>query len=365
VTYSGLRLGAVLWSGQVGGAETFTAAACAEMRRLGADVQVVFVTHPGSVGESLRAAGVPQRSLGLERGRQVIRAARRFARAVTDAGPTGAWLPTGGYLAGALRVGGYEGTIVATEHGPLVQHGRFEAVTLRMRHAERLLGVWAVDVDVAVSEFVRDAILAAPHPRRVVRIYNGVDLTAFHPRESTETRPAVFGCAGRLIPAKRTDDLLRAFADLPAEAGAQLRIAGDGPERPRLEALVAEAGLGGRVTFAGWVSDMAEFWRGCDVAVVSSLYVETFCMSAVEAMACGLPVVAYRSGALPEIIPNGLVGALVDAGDVRALSRALAVYAEDPRLRHEHGAAARHLCEERYDLQQTARAYLECFSARA
>src|SRR5262245_17283882 len=172
------------------------------MRRLGADVEVVFVTNPGATGESLSAAGVPHRSLGLERGREVIRAVRRFARAMTDAGPVGAWLPTGGYLAGALRLGGYKGRIIATEHGALVQHDRFEPVTLRLRRAERRLGVWAVDVEVAVSEFVRDAILAAPHPHRVVRIYNGVDLGVFHPSASRDVRSAVFGCAGRLIPAK-------------------------------------------------------------------------------------------------------------------------------------------------------------------
>jgi glycosyltransferase involved in cell wall biosynthesis len=72
-----------------------------------------------------------------------------------------------------------------------------------------------------------------------------------------------------------------------------------------------------------------------------------------------LPVVSARAGALPEVIEEGTTGILVERGNSAQLAQALGRYARDPGLRRLHGTAGRRLCEERYDLADTARAYLE------
>jgi glycosyltransferase involved in cell wall biosynthesis len=111
------------------------------------------------------------------------------------------------------------------------------------------------------------------------------------------------------------------------------------------------------------VDDVPRFWHSCDVAVVpSSSFVESFCLAAIEAAACGKPVIATRNGALPEVLLDGVTGMLVPPGDVDALARAVLAYARQPSLRAEHASAARAWAEKRFQLDQCAKAYLEVFA---
>src|SRR6266536_5809468 len=103
------RIAVVLWSGVLGGAETFTADLCRALRLLGADVGVVFVTHSEPLGARLDTAGIPHTSLDLARGHHVVRYPRALARSVRAVGPDRALLPRAGYLTAALRAGGYRG----------------------------------------------------------------------------------------------------------------------------------------------------------------------------------------------------------------------------------------------------------------
>jgi len=102
-------------------------------------------------------------------------------------------------------------------------------------------------------------------------------------------------------------------------------IAGDGPERGSLEALAKRLRIADRVAFVGLQTDMPCFWRQCDVAVVPSHapHVESFGLVAVEAMASGLPVVASRNGALPEIVVDSRTGTIVPEADPMVLAAAL------------------------------------------
>ncbi|WP_246069754.1 glycosyltransferase [Humibacillus xanthopallidus] len=164
----------------------------------------------------------------------------------------------------------------------------------------------------------------------------GTDLSVFTTADAAERRDGdagdrlgqvggpVVGYAGRLDPAKGVDVLLRAAA---LEATVRVRIAGDGPERAALAALADRLGIADRVEFVGPLAPEAlpDFYRALDVLVVPSLttqsWVEQFGRVALEAMACGTPVVVSDSGALPGAVDGAAL--VVPEGDPAALAKAL------------------------------------------
>jgi glycosyltransferase involved in cell wall biosynthesis len=335
------------------------------LKRQDVDARVVFVGEPKPLAAQLTQAGIAHDGLGLRRGRHVVVHARRLARAVDDLGRDGALLIQPGFLAAALRAGGYRRPIVAVNHGePLHTSGR-SARDRAKRSVDAFVGQRAADVEVAVSDAVLDALRHGRHARRLLRIYNGVDLDVFSPPAADAEqcrRPTTVGWAGRLVHGKGLDDLVAAVSRLAPRVPVELRLAGDGPLRASLE----RRAPAGHVRFEGRIDDMATFWRGCDFAVMPSKeVVESFGMAAVEAMACGRPVVASRQGALPEIVRDGENGQLVTAGDVDALTAALERYARDSTVRREHGRSARRVCEERFDIRECAHRYRMVFESLA
>jgi len=231
------------------------------------------------------------------------------------------------------------------------------------RRLDRLSGDRFVDQHVAVSDFVRDRIDG--QARFVVTIPNGIDLHQYRARLPHKNDGFVIGCMSRLVPGKGVEDVLVSVRDL-LRGAARLRIAGDGPERGRLERLAEILGIRERVEFLGWVhgeSEVAEFWSACDVAVAApNDLIESFGLAAVEAMACAVPVVATRVGALSETVLHQRTGFVVEPHDPQALAAALGVYRDDPSLAKAHGAAGRKLCEERFDIRRCAKAYASLFN---
>jgi glycosyltransferase involved in cell wall biosynthesis len=356
-----VRTALVVWSGRLGGSETFTVELAGALRREGVDARLVFVGSSDRLRHRVEELGVPAVEVGLPRGRHVLLHPRRLAQRVFDAGPDCALLPSSGYLAASLRAGGYARPLAAVEHGGVLQLPQLPSAHRWLRRLDRASGVWTCSVEIAVSDFVLQELKTRRHARRLVRIRNGIDLTRFSPsRNVAPDRPFTVGYAGRLIPSKGVADLIRAFASADLPANARLLIAGDGDQRPALQTLAQGAKVGARTQFLGRVDDMPGFWRRCDVgAVPSSQWIESFCLAGVEAMACGLPVVATRIGALPEIVKHGQTGLLVEAGDVDEFAHSLAAYARESDVRAQHGLEARALCEREYDLAVAARSYAQ------
>lgn len=189
-------------------------------------------------------------------------------------------------------------------------------------------------------------------PGRASTIDLGTDLDLFTPTgeagagEAVAEERVVVGFAGRLDPAKGLSVLLDAVALDPALA---LRVAGDGPERADLQRRVDRLGLGDRVEWLGAlaVEELPGFYRSLDVLAVPSLttasWVEQFGRVALEAMACGTPVVVSDSGALPEVVRDAAV--VVPEGTPAPLAEALAMAGGRPataaRLRDAGLARAR------------------------
>jgi glycosyltransferase involved in cell wall biosynthesis len=150
---------------------------------------------------------------------------------------------------------------------------------------------------------------------------------------------------GRLSPVKGIQYLIRAMKQVhDAIPEARLIIIGDGREREMLKALAGELGIEHSVEFSGEVphGQVLSLMQQADVFVLPSLS-EGFPMVIVEALACGLPVVASRVGGLPEIITDGTNGFLVEAKDVMALAEKIRLLLQDEQLRKKISADNREL----------------------
>jgi teichuronic acid biosynthesis glycosyltransferase TuaC len=164
------------------------------------------------------------------------------------------------------------------------------------------------------------------HPRVEV-IYHGVDVDKFTLPE-TPPRNAVkrIITVAQLIPRKNHQLLLRAYAQLPPDVrrGATLEFVGGGPIQPQLERLAAELGIGDRVRFAGRISheEMIRDLQQSDLFCLPT-HSEGMPVATIEAMACGLPVVASNVDGIPESVVEGVSGMLVPPADAGALAAAL------------------------------------------
>ncbi|WP_251150478.1 glycosyltransferase [Cellulosimicrobium sp. Marseille-Q4280] len=215
---------------------------------------------------------------------------------------------------------------------------------------------------------------------RVAVIPLGVDLEAFAPPRGRAGGPAgppaahhaagagvarrlCVGYAGRLAPHKGVDTLLDAVS---GDAGTELVLAGDGPQRAALE--TAARPLADRVRFLGPLDggDLAAFYRSLDVLAVPSRetpgWVEQFGRVAVEAMACGVPVVATSTGALPDVV--GGAGLLVPPDDPAALRAAIARVRDEVGLADELRAAGSRRAAE-CSWTEVAAQYLELYGTAA
>ena len=247
-----MRIACVLWSGDVGGAQTSTVALCHAARDAGVEVGIVFVSQPEPLSILLDHIGIPYRALGLPRGASVLAHPRRLAAVVAEVGRSGAIVVETGYLAAALRVGGYRGRLVTVEHGVLLGLASMTPMRRALQRAGRRTGVWATDVEVAVSDFMLAEISRHTRPREVVRIYNGVDLARFSPDPTTRrTGPIRIGWGGRIVAGKGVDVLIHACALLRDSFELELRVAGDGPSLAEARGLSSRLGLANVVRFLG------------------------------------------------------------------------------------------------------------------
>jgi glycosyltransferase involved in cell wall biosynthesis len=188
------------------------------------------------------------------------------------------------------------------------------------------------------------------NPEKVKTIYNGIALKDVYPakREARqklgiEHDTKIIFSAGRLVPWKGFDVLIRLMPELARESGSwNLLIAGDGPDRKRLEEEIVDLGLKEKVVLLGQVPREKLFDHLCaaDIFVLNTSF-ESFSFQIVEAMAAGVPVVSTRVGNLPEIIEHGVDGILVECNNTPELLSAVKRMTGDPAFRESVIAKAR------------------------
>ncbi len=211
-----------------------------------------------------------------------------------------------------------------------------------------------IDANVCTSQFAFERYPLAK--KRM--IYNAIDTSDFIPGEGGERTPPQVVFAGRLIPEKGAQVLIEALRQA-RERGTEFRIAicGDGPYRPALEHQVEDDALQPLVRFHGNLDrpDLIRILQKSAIAVVPSVWDEPFGLTAIEAMSCGLPVVASDVGGLGRIV--GEVGVTFSRGDAGELAVALVDLLADPELRAEMGRRCRRLAVQRYDVSDMVRRY--------
>lgn len=173
---------------------------------------------------------------------------------------------------------------------------------------------------------------------RVHVIRNSIDLrepdrnvsSEIH-NESSERSWIVVGFFGRLVPVKRLDLLIDIASLLAHECPGEFRFAiyGEGPERARLEDRVRDLGLSESVTFHGFVNDPVARMRDCDVFLITSDH-EGLPTTVLEAMCCGLPVIARAVGGIPPVLGHGNYGTLVNSGEAAGFTQPLVEFLRNP-----------------------------------
>lgn len=202
-------------------------------------------------------------------------------------------------------------------------------------------------VIVTPGQTVKEVLLAGGL-RPVEVIANGVPVRSARPPLSG---PPVVAFAGRLVREKGVEVLLRAFAVVVKQnPDARLLIAGDGPERGTVQALISRLDLRPHVTLLGQrsLTELEHEFATAWVQVVPSLWEEPFGNVAIEAMMRGTAVVASRAGGLAEIVEDNISGILVPPGDSAALAKVLKFLLRKPEMVTQLGARGREIARSRF-----------------
>jgi glycosyltransferase involved in cell wall biosynthesis len=366
------------------------------MNRVGLPVQQPTAAFtPGRLGfvtsTPFNVAGGSGTFVGI----QVLRRALEWQRVCVDVHTADGWLPSltlrrilfNLAVARRLRAGRYDWVVgfdldgfhygraktapyVASIKGVIADELTNEVglvrVLLGIQAAFERLAVRRADVVVATSRYSRDRIVQAYGipPAKILIVPEPIDLTTWDAAASGErevpSEPAAVLSVAHMYPRKNLGALLRAYAGL-RDAGVPFQgwIVGDGPSRRTWERLRDRLGLRQQVTFLGTVSrrELIHRYRTASLFCLPSRQ-EGFGIVFLEAMACGLPIVAARAAAIPETVAEGEVGLLADPDDPAELAGALTRLLEDAALRRALGAAGRRRVEA-YRAERVAGQFLE------
>ena len=260
---------------------------------------------------------------------------------------TSAWLAKQMLLEAGVRL-----PVVTTLHGTDItivgQDHSYHAITK--------FSIEKSDHVTAVSHYLKDETLRAfgCDNRRVEVIPNFVDPAVFDRARYGSALRHQLGDGRKVLmhisnfrPVKRVTDVVQIFAAVRREIPSVLVMVGDGPDRSAAEEEARRLGVEADVRFLGKIDDVAPLLASADMYLLTTDR-ESFGLSALEAQACGVPVLGYDVGGLPEVVQSGVTGYLGVVGDVVGMARAaIDILGSDERWK-AMSAAARHRAAERF-----------------
>lgn len=228
------------------------------------------------------------------------------------------------------------------------------------------------DKFIAISDEINQRLLNEGYlEERIVKIPNGVDTKIFSPlsglkREQLRDKfgfsgKQVFLYSGRLVKGKGLELLVKAMADVvKINKDAMLVVIGSGNLEDNFKKMVNTSGLENCVRCEGVVENVCEYLNAADIFIFPSLR-EGMPNSLLEAMACGLPVIASRIGGVVDVVEDGKSGILFEAGDVSGLASAMIRFLKDTELRQRLGAEARKRIVDNFSIEKVADEYIKLY----
>ncbi len=246
------------------------------------------------------------------------------------------------------------------------EHGTLYYASIK----QRLLQKWlfgAMNLNLTVSKELKNKIQIEFNPSRdnFQPIINGVDSEKFNPKISSTLHSElnipenhlIIGSVGRLVGVKNYPSLMHAFATISQKnVNTHLVLAGAGPERPALELIASKLNLAGRVHFLGKRDDIPNVMNGYDLFVLPS-FSEGLSNTLLEAMSCGVPVIASKVGGNPEIIIPNVSGFLYPSDDIEALAEILNNLCHSPSDIKKLAALSREHIVNNYSLRSMVNNY--------
>ena len=222
------------------------------------------------------------------------------------------------------------------------------------------------------SQYLRNATydkLNVSTTKHIEVLPNFVDTKVFSPCSSTSGKDLNMlkrlkcGSTERVLihvsnfrPVKRIADVIGIFAKVREQVKSNLILIGDGPERSMAEELVRKLNIASSVCFLGKQEEFSGVLANSDVFLLPS-ETESFGLAALEAMSCGVPVVASNVHGLPEVVIDGETGFLAEVGDVDTMAEQAIRILKDPELRKEMGQAARDRVLKKFEIETTIDRY--------
>lgn len=200
-------------------------------------------------------------------------------------------------------------------------------------------GIEQSDCVTAVSQDLIDQTYELLGVRRPIeKVYNFVDKREYYPIDMSEYKRELAPNGEKILihvsnfrPVKRTQDVVRIFDLVRRQHPAKLLFIGEGPETPITRQMVDELGLKKDVRFLGKQDNLASIYSLADILLLTSEK-ESFGLVALEAMACGKPVIATRAGGVPEVVDDGVTGFLRPIGDIEGMAEKVIELIKDDQL---------------------------------
>jgi N-acetyl-alpha-D-glucosaminyl L-malate synthase BshA len=231
-------------------------------------------------------------------------------------------------------------------------------------------GIEKSDAVTAVSHYLREVTIADFGVRREIEVLsNFIDTRRYHPggassfaRGLAREGEALLVHVSNFRPVKRIADVLKVFDRVRREIPARLLLIGDGPDRSLAERMAREGGFEDRTVFLGNVAAIETILPAARVLLLPSDK-ESFGLAALEAMACGVPVVGTAAGGLPEVVEDGRTGYLRPVGDVEGMAAAALGLLRNEELWKRFSVEARRHAQERFPTDTLIERYRALYEA--